>query len=313
MKAIISSKSGPADALQLQEVEKPVPKSSEVLVRIHAATVTQGDVMLRKLKFPLTILFSLLGMPKKEIPGHELAGEVAAVGQDVKRFKVGDQVFGTTSGLRVGANAQYICLPEEWKKGVLAIKPANLSYEEAAAVPVGGMAALYILRKAAVQSGQSVLIHGASGSVGSYAVQLARHFGAQVSGVCSTRNVDLVRSLGADKVVDYTIEDFTKNGEIYDVIFDAAGKISAAECKGSLKKEGIFLSVRSSTSERVEDLNYLRELLQAGQIRPVIDRRYPLAQTAAAYQYVEKGHKTGNVVIVVEHELSGVPYKATGV
>jgi NADPH:quinone reductase-like Zn-dependent oxidoreductase len=299
MKAIVSRKSGAADALQLQDVVKPAPKENEVLVRVHAASVTAGDVMLRKLRFPLTLLFGLMGMPRKEIPGHELAGEVEGVGRDVRRFNVGDRVFGTTTGLRVGANAAYVCLPEEGSKGVLATMPDNLSFAQAAVLPVGGMAALQLLNKAGIERGQKVLVYGASGSVGSYAVQLAAHFGATVSGVCSTRNVALVRSLGADTVLDYTKEAFDAHGSRYDVIFDAVGKLSAGKAKESLAAGGTFVSVKASTRETVDDLLLLKSLAEAGQIRPVIDRCYPLAETAAAHRYVETGRKRGNVAITI--------------
>ena len=300
MKAIVCTKSGPPDVLQLREVKKPAPKETEVLIRVHAATVTAGDVMLRKLHPLLSLPLRLFGVRRKKIPGHEFAGVIEAAGGGVKRFKKGDQVFGTTTGLSAGANAEYVCLPEERTGGVLAIKPGNLTYKEAAAVPVGGMTALQILSKGNIQSGQKVLIYGASGSVGSFAVQLARHFGAEVTGVCSTRNLELVKSLGADQVIDYAREDFTQNGEVYDVIFDAVGKISPSQIKSSLKENGSYLSVKSSTSEKVENLIVLKELIEAGKIKPVIDRCYLLEETAEAHAYVETGRKVGNVVITVQ-------------
>ncbi|MFC2084094.1 NAD(P)-dependent alcohol dehydrogenase [Bacteroidota bacterium] len=302
MKAIVCKRSGSPDVLQLQEVEKPIPGENEVLVKINAATVTIGDVLLRKLPrlilLPMGILF---GFKRKKIPGHELSGEIEAVDKNVKLFKKGDRVFGTTTGLSFGANAEYVCLPEKWKQGVLVKKPANMSYEEAAAVPIGGMTALQILRKANIRNGQKILIYGASGSVGTYAVQLAKYYGAEVTGVCSTTNLELVKSLGADKVIDYTKEDFAKNGQTYDVIFDAVGKISSSRCKSSIKKKGSYLTVKSSTSEKTEDLIFLRELIEAGKIKSVIDRHYPLEQIAEAHRYVQKGHKKGNVVVTLEH------------
>lgn len=300
MKAIVTTKYGPADGLQLQEVEKPAPGDDEVLIRVHAATVTAGDVMLRKLPFPVWLLLrTFMGLRRKRVPGHEFSGEVEAVGSNVKRFKRGDQVFGTTTGLNAGANAEYVCLPQEWDGGVLARKPANVPHEEAAALPVGGMTALQLLRKGNIRRGQKVLIYGASGSVGTYAVQIARHFGAVVTAVCGTRNIELVKSLGADKVIDYTKEEFSESDETYDLIFDAVGKSSPSHSKGSLRENGAYVSVSSSTSEEQEDLIFLKELVEAGEIRPVIDRRYPLQQTAEAHRYVEEGHKTGNVVVVV--------------
>jgi NADPH:quinone reductase-like Zn-dependent oxidoreductase len=302
MKAIVSTHAGPPEVLQLQEVAKPTPGANEVLIRVHAATVTAGDVMLRKLPGWMWLPMRLFSPHRrKQIPGHELAGEVVAVGEGVTRFAVGDQVFGTTTGLSVGANAEYVCLPEAWPAGVLARKPANLSYAEAAALPVGGMTALQLLRKGKVQANQKVLIYGASGSVGSMAVQLARHLGAEVTGVSSGANAALVRSLGAEHVIDYTKDDFAVSGETYDVIFDAVGKGSAARSKRALKPGGRYISVATLTRENTDDLNVIRELAEAGAAKAVIDRRYPLAQAADAHRYVETGRKRGNVVLTVGH------------
>ena len=300
MKAIVSTKHGSPEVLQLKEVPKPISGEKEILIRVYAATVTQGDVMLRKLHPLMYLPMRLFGVRRKKIPGHEFAGEIESVGRDVKRFKTGDQVFGTTTGLSVGANAQYLCLPEEWATGVLALKPVNISYEEAAALPVGGMTALYILKKGNIQSGQKVLICGASGSVGTYAVQLARHhFGAQVTGVCSTANVELVKSLGADQVIDYTKDDITKSGQFYDVVFDAVGKMTSSQGKSLLKKNGAFLTVQTTTKEEIENFVTLKELVEAGKLKAVIDKRYPLEQVAEAHRYVETGRKKGNIVIIV--------------
>ena len=324
MKAIVHTAYGPPEELQLKEVAKPVPGDSECLIKIRAATVTTSDCNIRNLTFvpkllrlPIRMQFGFT-TPKNPILGFDLAGDVEAVGKDVTRFQVGDPVFGTTEPA-YGAHAEYICLPED---GVLAEKPANMTYEQAATIPVIANTALFFLRDLGnVQAGQKVLINGASGGIGTFAVQIAKHYGAQVTGVCSARNLDLVRSLGADQVIDYTKEDFAQTGQTYDVIFDAVGKSSFSRCKGALKPNGIYLDTlpRPATlfqmlwtskigSKRVkmggapaelDNLLVLKELIEAGKLTTVIDRRYPLAQIAEAFRYVEGGHKKGNIVITV--------------
>ena len=327
MKAILHTRYGPPDELQLKEVEKPAPKDNEVLVKIQAATVTSSDCNMRNFTF-VPKLFVLptrmqLGYnkPKTNILGLDLAGEIEATGKDVKGFEVGDQIFGISEPA-LGAHAEYICMPED---GVLTKKPAGMSWEEAATLPLAGNTALYFIRDLGqVQAGQKVLINGASGAIGSFAVQLAKYYGAEVTGVCSTTNVELVKSLGADKVIDYTKEDFTESGQSYDVIFDAVSKSSFSRCKGSLKNKGSYLitlptltvllqvgwtSIFGSKKVKmgnaithVENIVFLKELVEAGKLKAVIDRSYPLERTAEAFSYVEKGHKKGNVVLSVAHD-----------
>ncbi|HUX94616.1 MAG TPA: NAD(P)-dependent alcohol dehydrogenase [Bacteroidales bacterium] len=324
MKAIVHTKYGPPDELQLKEVEKPIPGDNEVLIKIHATTVTTSDCNVRNFTFvPKSFQFLariMLGFkkPKIKILGIDLAGEIEAVGKDVKLFKEGDQVFGSP-GTKMGAHAEYSCVPED---GALAIKPADMFWEEAAAISLAGNTALFFIRDLAkIQAGQKILIHGASGAIGTYAVQLAKYYGAEVTGVCSAANAEMVKSLGADKVIDYTKEDFTKSAERYDFVFDVVGKTTFSQCKSILKPKGIYLEnmleikdilrmmwssitggkkIKGGVSkENTENLNFFIGLIESGKLKPVIDTIYPLERTAEAFQYVEKGHKKGNVVIKI--------------
>jgi NADPH:quinone reductase-like Zn-dependent oxidoreductase len=300
LKAIVSTKSGSADHLKLQEVDKPLPKDDQLLVRVHVATVTIGDVNLRHLNLLFKFFFAIGGFPRMMIPGVEMAGEVEAVGKDVARFKVGDQVFGTTTGMRYGANAEYVCVPEVSKHGMVVMKPEEVNHEEVAPLAAGGVTALQLLRKAGIEEGDDVLIYGASGSVGTFAVQLAKVlWDAHVTGVCSGRNGELVMSLGADEVIDYTKEDYTEGDRRYDVIFDAVNKVPLSKRKKALKPDGKFQTVFSPTKEVPEDLARLGKLVAEGKIRAFIDRRYSLEQVPEAHRYVESGRKRGNVVINV--------------
>ncbi|MCX7749637.1 MAG: NAD(P)-dependent alcohol dehydrogenase [Clostridia bacterium] len=318
MKAIVYNKYGPPEVLELKEMEKPTPKDNEVLIKVYATTVTAADTFMRRGETFMSRVFLGFTKPRRKILGTELAGEIESVGKRVKRFKKGEKVCGFT-GFGLSAYAEYTCMSE---KASLVIKPANIAYDEAAAIIDGASTALFFLRdKAKIQKGQKVLIIGASGSIGTAAVQLAKYFGAEVTGVCSTTNLELVKSLGADNVIDYTKEDFTKNGETYDIIFDTVSKSSFSYCKGSLKKKGVYLltsgglisylqtlwtsiacskkMIFAMSINKLAGLTLINKLIEAGNIKSVIDRRYPLAQLAEAHAYVEKGHKKGNVVITV--------------
>ena len=331
MKAIVYTEYGPPDVLQLKEVAKPTPKDNEILIRVHATSVSYGDIVTRNFaniplrEFHMPALFLLptrfvfgFRKPKKTILGSELAGDIEKVGKDVSKFNKGDSVFAYV-GMKMGGNAEYLCMPED---GMVGIKPVNMTYEEACCVPYGGIMALSHLGKVEIKKGQKVLINGASGGIGSLGLQLAKHYGAEVTAVCGTPRLDYVRALGADKVIDYTKEDFTKNGEIYDLIYDILGKSSFSRCKGSLTENGRYLLasfkmgkifqmwgtkiigkkkvICAIGSEKQENMALLKELVEAGKIKTIIDRNYPLEQTANAHKYIESGQKKGHVVITVK-------------
>ena len=304
MKAIVASKYGGPEVLQLKEVQKPTPKANEILIKVHATTVTAGDFRMRSFTVPPMFWIPAriaLGLtkPKQPIYGMELAGEVESVGKGVSKFKVGDQVFASTLTENFGGYAEYKCLPEQ---AMVAIKPVNIAYEEAAALPIGATTALRLLRKGNIQRGQKVLIYGASGSVGTYAVQLAKYFGAEVTGVCSTANLDMVKSLGADHVIDYTKEDFSSSKAQYDVIFDTLAKFQKSQYSKVLAPNGNFVTMaKLDTKESMENLVFIKELIEAGEIKAFIDRCYPLEEMVEAHRYVDSGRKKGNVVITVEH------------
>ncbi len=305
MKAIVATQYGGPEVFQLKEVQKPTPKANEILIKVHATTVTAADFRMRSFTVPAAVWIPArlaLGItkPRQPIFGSELAGVVEAVGKDVTRYKIGDQVFASTLTENFGGYAEYKCLPEQ---AMMTIKPTNITYEEAAAIPIGATTALRLLRKGNIQRGQKVLIYGASGSVGTYAIQLAKHFGAEVTGVCSTSNIEMVRFLGADHVIDYTKEDFSSRAERYDIIFDTVAKFPKSEYSKVLAPNGKFVTMtKLDSKESMDNLIFIRELIEAGEIKAFIDRRYPLEQMVEAHRYVDTGHKRGNVVITVEQK-----------
>ncbi len=302
MKAIIYKRYGLPNVLKLKDIKKPKPKDDEILVKVLATTVTSADVRLRNSDFPplfwlpARLMFGLF-RPKRKILGHELAGVVEEIGKNVTKFKVGDSVFGTTTMLRMGAYAEYVCLPQKWKNGVVALKPKNLNYQQAAALPIGTMTAIYLLEKANLKNGQNVLIYGASGSVGSYAVQIANRKRLRVTGVCSSFNFEMVKSLGAERVIDYKKEDFSRSDEKFDIVFDAVGKTTKSKAKKVLKTGGNFVSVKMLTKEKDEHLMFIKEMAEKKEIIPFIDKHFKFDEIVKAHEYVETERKRGNVVI----------------
>lgn len=304
MKAAVYKKYGPPEVLKLMEVGKPHPKANEILVRIHAATVTSGDVRLRGSDFPplfwlpARLIFGLF-KPKKKILGHELSGVIEDKGRNVTKFDIGDSIFGTTTMLPYGSYAEYICLPQEWKHGVVDFKPVNLSFKEAAALPIGAMTAMYLLEKGNLNRGQNVLIYGASGSVGSYAVQLAKQQGSTVTAVCSSSNFKMLKSVGADSLIDYKKNDYSLYKNKFDIVFDAVGKTTKSKAKKVLSKGGKFVTVQMLTKEKSEHLQKIKELAEKGELTPLIDRSFRIDEIVKAHEYVDLGHKRGNVVVEI--------------
>ncbi len=308
MKAIVYEKYGPPEVLHIKEVEKPIPKDDEVLIKNYATTVHVGDTRMRGFRVPkkhwlLMRLFLGITKPKRQILGMEVSGVIEEVGKDVNEFKEGDEVFALT-GFGGGGYAEYssvLAINGNERQGMVVSKPSNISFEQAAAVPAGALTALLHMQKVNVQKGKKILIYGASGSVGTYAVQIAKYYGGEVIGVCSTSNLELVKSIGADKVIDYTKEDFTKSSEVYDIVFDAVYKISKSQCKNILKENGIFDSSHAKIPQPKEkDLIFLKELIEKNKLKPVIDKTYPMEQIVEGHHYVDKGHKKGNVVIIIK-------------
>ena len=304
MKAVVYKKYGSPNVLKLMDIEKPHPKDNEILIKIHAASVTSGDARLRSSDFPALfwlparLIFGLF-KPKKKILGHELAGTIEEIGKNVTKFDVGDDVFGTTTMLKTGSYAEYICLPQEWKNGVIAIKPKNLNFKEAAVLPVGAMTAIYLLDKANLKKGQHILVYGASGSVGSYAVQLANQKDLKVTGVCSDSNREMVISLGAENVIDYKKNDYSESKEKFDIIFDAVGKTTKSKAKKVLNNGGVFVSIKMLTKEKGEHLTEIKNLAEKGEIVPFIDKTFTLNEIVKAHKYVDSGRKRGNIVIEI--------------